>query len=146
MTFACFHSDQEMEKVQSTIQQLQKNCAELQYDLQMKERLPPNIYDSIECELIWKRTRFDETRDAGENQTDEGAPEDCTTNSTTPPALSSSPSPTTYERSLLSFLVNSDGSTAKKLNPTDKPSSHSSSTILNSNNKKRRTCTSCGKC
>ena len=140
-----FRSDQEMEKIQSTIQQLQKNCADLQYDLRMKERLAPNIYDSIECELIWKRARSEATSDedssnTGDNQTDEGVPEDSTTSSTPPSALSSSSSPTTYEHSLISFLVNNGGLTAQK------PSSHSNTTTLNGSNKKRRMCTSCGKC
>jgi hypothetical protein len=161
--------DQEMDKIQATIKRLQKNFSELQYDLHLKERQTPNIYDSIECEIIWKRytpTIIDgseddeDTNTAGVNHDDEDIRDYSTTG--TPP--SSTPSPTSYEHCLLSFLVGNDSlistnnkdekitsSDIKKILPIrkqllteKKQTNHTPTTILN--NKKRRICMSCGKC
>jgi len=156
--------DEEMEKIQTTIKQLQKNFSELQYDLQLKERQPPNIYDSIECEIIWKRYRTDDIQtstivDASEDDEDVL---DYSTTGTPPPSI---PSPTAYEHCLLSFLVGNDSLTSitnkdekitssdiKKILPIkkqllmEKKQTNNTTTILNSNNKKRRICISCGKC
>jgi len=150
-----------MEKIQTTIKQLQKNFSELQYDLQLKERQPPNIYDSIECEIIWKRYRTDDVQtstivDASEDDEDVL---DYSTTGTPPPSI---PSPTSYEHCLLSFLVGNDSITNKdeKITSSDikkilpikkqllmeKKQTNNTTTILNSNNKKRRICISCGKC
>ncbi|CAF0793695.1 unnamed protein product [Rotaria sordida] len=164
--------DQEMEKIQATIKQLQKNFSELQYDLHLKERQTPNIYDSIECEIIWKRHRTDDIQtstivdgsedDEDTNHDDEDVP-DYSTTGTPPP---STPSPTSYEHCLLSFLVGNDSITnkdekiissdIKKILPNKKnllmekkQTNNTTSTIttmLNNNNKKRRICMSCGKC
>jgi hypothetical protein len=172
-----FLLDQEMDKIQATIKQLQKNFSELQYDLHLKERQTPNIYDSIECEIIWKRHRMDDiqttivdgseddedTHTGGLNHDDEDI-HDYSTTGTPPP--SSTPSPTSYEHCLLSFLVGNDSLTStnnrddkitssdiKKILPIKKQlliekkqTNNTSTTILNNNNKKRRVCMSCGKC
>jgi hypothetical protein len=165
--------DQEMNKIQTTIKELQKNFSELQYDLHLKECQTPNIFDSIECEIIWKRHRTDDIQttiianvsedDEDINHDDEDI-HDYSTTGTPPP--SSTPSPTSYEHSLLSFLVGNDSliSTTnnkdekinsfdiKKILPsknqllTEKKSMNNTTTILNNNNKKRRICMSCGKC
>ncbi|CAF3346794.1 unnamed protein product [Rotaria sp. Silwood1] len=169
--------DQEMKKIQTTIKQLQKNFSELQYDLNLKERQTPNIYDSIECEIIWKRHRTDdiqtstiidgseddEDTNTGTNHDDDDVPDYSTTG--TPP--SSTPSPTSYEHCLLSFLVGNDSITNRdekiilsdmKKNLTNKKNllmekkqtntntTSTVTTLLNNNNKKRRICMSCGKC
>ncbi|CAF0770267.1 unnamed protein product [Didymodactylos carnosus] len=55
MKFIRHTYDREMRKIQATIEQIRQNCKELKYDLVLKERQIPNIYDSIECEIIWKR-------------------------------------------------------------------------------------------
>ena len=136
-----------MNKIQTAIKQLQKNFSELQYDLNLKENQTPNIYDSIECQMVWKRSRTNDiqpstsTVDASENN-DEELHDDSTS------------SPSSYEHSLLSFLVGNDSSISptnkdeklissdtKKLVSIKKPS-----TILTNNNKKRRICMNCGKC
>ena len=142
--------DQEMTKIQATVKQLQKNFSELQYDLQLKERQTPNIYDSIECEILWKRHRIDESQgstiiDASEDDEDI---HDYSTTGTPPPSI---PSPTSYEHCLLSFLVGNETLTStnnkdeklipsdvKKILPVKKPMNQPSTTILNNNNKKRR--------
>jgi len=139
------------------IKQLQKNFSELQYDLLLKERQIPNIYNSIECEIIWKRHRTDD------NQTSitDGSEDDEDTHDTATPPPSTS-SPTSYEHCLLSFLVGNDSITNKdeKITSSDikkilpikkqllmeKKQTNNTTTILNSNNKKRRICISCGKC
>lgn len=170
-----FYLDQEMEKIQTTIKQLQKNVSELQYDICLKERQTPNIFDSIECEMVWKRhktvnmlkstiqnTSEDEDTNTGTNHTDEDVADYSTTS--TPPPLT--PSPTAYEHCLLSFLVGNDSITNKDEKTTSSdmkknlPSkkcpliekSYTNSTMptitntLNSSNKKRRICMNCGKC
>jgi hypothetical protein len=159
-----FFSDQEMDKIQATIKQLQKNFSDLQYDLYLKERQTPNIYDSIECEMLWKRHRTNDiqTVDAIEDDDEEDI-HDYSTTGTPPP---STPSPTSYEHCLLSFLTGNDSLIStnnkdEKLISTDmkkilplkkqllvekKPTNHPSTTILNNNNKKRRICMNCGKC
>ena len=162
-----------MEKIQTTIKQLQKSFSELQYDLHLKERQTPNIYDSIECEIIWKRHPTDDTQrstvvdvsdDDDETNTsanhDDEDVQDYSTNST------STSSPTHYEHCLLSFLVGNDmlasatnkdekiiSSDLRKLLPIKnqfltgrKQTNNATTTILSSNNKKRRICASCGKC
>ena len=109
-----------MNKIQTTIKQLQKNISELQYDLEMKECQIPNIYDSIKCEILWKRHRTDDIQSPkilDENDEDYS---------------------TSYENSILSFLTGNDSPTTKdekikKTLLTDKKS-----TILNSNNNKKR--------
>jgi len=151
--------DQEMDKIQATIKQLQKNFSELQYDLHLKERQTPNIYDSIECEIIWKRHRIDDIQDVSEDDETGGVnhdDEDIHDYSTT---STSTPSPTSYEHCLLSFLVGNDSLTSinnkddKKILPIKKQlliekkqTNNTPTTILNNNNKKRRICMSCGKC
>lgn len=142
-----------MNKIQTTIKDLQKNFSELQYDLQLKERRTPNIYDSIECEIIWKRQRTDDIQtsvvDGSEND-DDNDEEDIHDYSTT---TTSTPSPTSYEHCLLSFLVGNDSLTSanekinsSKILSTKKQINNHPPTILNNNNKKRRICMSCGKC
>ncbi|CAF3645965.1 unnamed protein product [Rotaria socialis] len=161
--------DEEMEKIQLTIKQLQKNVSTLEYDLHLKERQTPNIYDSIECEMIWKRHRIDniqasiitnadEDTNTGTNHDDENASDYLTAG--TPPSSTSSP---TYEHCLLSFLVGNDSSTNKdnkiatsdmKKNVSNKKNSlientqtnSAITTIFHNSNKKRRICMSCGKC
>jgi hypothetical protein len=156
-----------MNKIQATIKELQKNFSELQYDLQLKERQTPNIYDSIECEIIWKRHRTDDIQttttttiaDGGSEDDDDEDIHDYSTTGT------STPSPTSYEHCLLSFLVGNDSLTStnnkdEKINSSDikkilpikkqllieKKQINNTTTILNNNNKKRRICMSCGKC
>ncbi|CAF0756471.1 unnamed protein product [Adineta ricciae] len=111
--------DQEMEKIQMTIKQLQKNLSDLQYDLQLKEGQPPNIYDSINCEIVWKRNQTEDSqRSTSEDDEDintgvnhegggGGDDDDVLDYSTTG---TSTPSPATYEHCLLSFLVGNDSS------------------------------------
>ncbi len=129
-----------MNKIQRTIRELQKNFSELQYDLHLKENQPPNIYDSIECEMLWKRNEIQTstTVDTIEDD-DEDDLHDCST-----------PSPTTCEHSLLSFLVGNDSSIKdEKLISSDTKQTlpiKKSTTILTTNNKKRRICMNCGKC
>jgi len=153
-----------MNKIQATIKELQKNFSELQYDLQLKERQTPNIYDSIECEIIWKRHRTDDiqTTTIADGGSEDDNDEDIHDYSTTG---TSTPSPTSYEHCLLSFLVGNDSLTStnnkdEKINSLDlkkilpikkqllieKKQINNTTTILNNNNKKRRICMSCGKC
>jgi hypothetical protein len=151
-----------MNKIQITIKELQKNFSELQYDLHLKEHQTPNIYDSIECEIIWKRHRTDDIQtnlaDGSEDDDDEDTHDYSTTGTSTP-------SPTSYEHCLLSFLVGNDSLTSinnkdEKMNSSDikkllpikkqllieKKQINNTTTILNNNNKKRRICMNCGKC
>lgn len=149
-----------------TIKQLQKNLSELEYGLQLKEHPIANIHDTVECEMIWKQQRTDEVQrsttveinddDTGVNQDEEDI-HDYSTNST------STSSPTSYEHSLLSFLVAND-SLPSTINKDDKPTlierektlstkkpsvikkTSSNETSTNSNKKKRRCCINCGKC
>lgn len=146
-----------------TIKQLQKNVSELEYGLQLKEYPIANIQDTVECEMIWKRQRTGEMNDddtgvESVNQDDEDV-QDYSTNST------STSSPTSYEHSLLSFLVANDSfpsaiSKDDKSTLTDKKktfsmnksttveknsSNQTSTTIVNSSKKKRRCCINCGK-
>ena len=154
-----------MEKIQATIKQLQKNLSELEYGLQLKEHPIVNVHDTVECEMIWKRQRTDEvqrstTVEINEDDTgvesvnqDEEDIHDYSTNSTS----------TSYEHSLLSFLVANDSLPSminkddkptlidrKKVSSTKKPpvikknSSNETSTTINK--KKRRCCINCGKC
>lgn len=168
-----FLLDQEMDKIQMTIKQLQKNLSDLQYDLQLKEGQPPNIYNSIDCEIVWKRSQTedsqrstsedDEDTNTGVNHEGGGDDDDVLDYSTTG---TSTPSPATYEHCLLSFLVGNDSSSLainkdektmpsniKKILPMKrqllnekKRMNNTTTTILNNNNKKRRVCMSCGKC
>jgi hypothetical protein len=149
--------DEEMNKIQGTIKQLQKDLSELQYDLQLKERQAPDIHGSIECEVVWKRDcRRSATVEASEDDEDDDVV-DYSATGTPPP---STPSPTSYEHCLLSFLVGNDSLAStknkdekitssdaqKKLLPMKKRRDHATATMSNPNTKKRRTCTSCGKC
>ena len=153
-----------MDKIQRTMKQLQTNLSELQYGLHLKEHPITNIHKSIECELIWKRSRTDEIQtsttaeinddDTGVESVNQDEGEDIhdysTTNST------STLSPTSYEHCLLSFLVGNDSLTSSTMNKDDKVNladmkkilfnkKKSPTTILNSNKKKRRFCDNCGK-
>ncbi|CAF1055341.1 unnamed protein product [Adineta steineri] len=167
MKFVRSTYDQEMDKIQTTIKQLQNNFSELQYDLQLKERQTPNIYDSIECEVVWKRDRIQHSQSStiGDGSEDDDDVLDYSTTGTSPPP-SSTPSPTSYEHCLLSFLIGNDSLTSttnkdekllssdiKKILPIKKQlliekkqMNNTTTMILNNNNKKRRICMSCGKC
>ncbi|CAF0730135.1 unnamed protein product [Adineta steineri] len=168
MKFVRSTYDQEMDKIQTTIKQLQNNFSELQYDLQLKERQTPNIYDSIECEVVWKRDRIEHSQNSiigdGSEEDDDDVLDYSTTGTSPPP--SSTPSSTSYEHCLLSFLIGNDSLTSttnkdekilssdiKKILPIKKQlliekkqMNNTTTMILNNNNKKRRICMSCGKC
>lgn len=135
---------EEMDKIQQTIKQLQTNLSNLQYGLYLKEHSRTNISNSIQCQIIWKRSRTDEIND----DDDTGVEEDIHDYSTK--------SPTSYEHCLLSYLVGNDSMNKdEQVNLTDrkqilsnknKSSNQTSTVTLNSNNKKRRFCLNCGKC
>jgi hypothetical protein len=140
VTNTCFILDQEIDKIQTTIKQLQKNFSELQYDLHLKECQTPNIYDSIECELIWKRYRTDDNQTSTVIDGNENDEEDLPDYSTS------------YEHCLLSFLGENDSLTSitnkdeKIILPTKKQTNNPTTILNNNPNKKRRICMSCGKC
>ncbi|CAF1017350.1 unnamed protein product [Didymodactylos carnosus] len=71
MKFIRHTYDREMRKIQTTIEQIRQNCKELKYDLILKERQIPNIYDSIECEIIWKRRSASNNNNSNTNNNNE---------------------------------------------------------------------------
>jgi len=119
--------------------------------------------DDIQTAIVDGSEDDEDTHTGGLNHDDEDI-HDYSTTGTPPP--SSTPSPTSYEHCLLSFLVGNDSLTStnnrddkitssdiKKILPIKKQlliekkqTNNTSTTILNNNNKKRRVCMSCGKC
>lgn len=150
-----------MNKLQGTIKQLQMNLSEIHYDLMLKERQAPDIYGSIECEMVWKRHRKAlPSEDDEETSTVHSHDNDALDYSTTGTPPPSTPSPTSYEPCLPSFLAGHDSLTStankderlgsadarQKLLSTKRFAHPTTVSPQNNSNKKRRCCASCGKC
>ena len=162
-----------MQKIQTTIKQLQTTFSDLEYDLHLKEGLTPNISDSIDCEIIWRRNRSDDqqrsiTADVDEdthmdrNHDEAGGRDHSATGGTSSP-----PSSTAQDHCLLSPPRGRDTSSANVTNKVQQgnlsatrntcPAKHSSApdgntasgssntSIPNTALKKRRICARCGK-
>ena len=165
--------DEDMERIQTTIKQLQTTFAGLEYDLHLKEGLTPNISDSIDCEIIWRRNRtddqqrsiaadIDEDTHMDRNNDEAGGRDHSATGGTSSP-----PSSTAQDLCLLSPTRVRDTSSSnvtnrvQQANPSairnmclpkhsttsdGNPTTDSSNTsVPNTALKKRRICARCGK-
>ena len=127
-----------MERIQMAIKRLQKDLSELRYDLHLKECQTPNIYDSIECEILWKRSQTDdahllifdninEDKSIHNYNSDFDDMPEYSTTATSPSSISS---PTSYEHCLFSVFTENNTLKSRTNKDDDKLTSIDTKNIL----------------